>query len=315
MSLSSFIGAQRNRKSSISNRHGFTLIELLVSIAIISILIGLLLPAVQAAREAARRATCSNNLKQQGLGLQMFINLHNRFPGNGGHTRDSVIKSASGEMIVIQTEDFDAGQNFKWGIGNPQRGPKNQTGCWAYSILPNLEQSAAYEQIVIDAPLKIFLCPSRSRPDPAPTANDENGNYESGGLTWSRTDYAANSKIARKYPRTFRVAGVTDGLSQTYAIGEKAYDRSVQIPTSWYWDEPIFSGGSKGTVRSGLRIAGDGVGISYKNNWGSAHKQGALFSLCDGSVKFVPGSIDWKVMRALLSPSGGEVESNELFSN
>lgn len=299
----------------IRQKSGFTLIELLVSIAIISILISLLLPAVQTAREAVRRAACSNNLRQQGIALQQFIGQHGRFPGNGGHTSDSVVESVNGSRVSISTEDFDAGQTFQWGIANPRIGPRSQPGCWAYSLLPYLEQQAAYETVDFQATQQTYLCPSRSRQPPQPTVNDENGNYESGGWAWSKTDYAANALVARNLPYTLRVAGIRDGLSQTYAIGEKAFDPTVQIPTSWYWDEPIFSGGSKGTTRAGLRIAGDGPGISFKDNWGSPHSNGALFVLCDSSVKFVPGTIDWNVMRALLSPSGGEVESNELFAD
>ena len=83
---------------------------------------------------------------------------------------------------------------------------------------------------------------------------------------------------------------------------------------SWYWDEPIFSGGSKGTARAGLRISEDGRGIEFKENWGSAHPQGAQFGLADGSVHFIAASIDWKAMRALLTPDGGEVEALEAFN-
>jgi prepilin-type N-terminal cleavage/methylation domain-containing protein/prepilin-type processing-associated H-X9-DG protein len=96
------------------HRSGFTLVELLVVIAIIGILVGLLLPAVQAAREAARRMQCSNNLKQMGLALHNYHDTFNRFPGNTGS---------------LPTD--------------------NRTGAsWLVQILPQLEQTAAYNQLV-----------------------------------------------------------------------------------------------------------------------------------------------------------------------
>ena len=79
----------------------------------------------------------------------------------------------------------------------------------------------------------------------------------------------------------------------------------------WYWDEPIFSGGSKGTARAGLVIAPDGRGIPFKHNWGSAHSNGAFFAIADGSTRFGGQNIDWKVIRALLTPDGREIESND----
>ena len=294
------------------SRRGFTILELLVVIAIISLLISLLVPAVQMAREAARRAACMNNLRQLGLGLQQHISNHNRFPGNGGHTALSQIKSTTGSMVDIQTEDFNAGQTFVWGVGNPRPGRAGQSGSWGYAILPFLDQAVAYESVDFRTKQALFLCPSRARQDAAVPANDSYGNYESGGWAWSKTDYAANSRVSPNLPLILRVASVTDGLSQTFALGEKAFDPDVQTATSWYWDEPIFSGGSKGTARSGLLIVGDGRGVPFRNNWGSAHPQGAMFAIADGAARFVSHTIDWKVLRALLTPDGGEVESNDL---
>lgn len=291
---------------------GFTLVELLVVMSIISLLVSLLLPAVQAAREAARRIQCSNNVKQLGLGLQQHASLFQSFPGNGGHTPASKIKDINGVLVTISTQDVQYGDFFAWGVGKPGASPKTQTGSWAYAILPYLEQTAAYEQLVVGANQPVYLCPSRARPKSEPTVNDAYGNFVSGGLAWAQSDYCANGKITPNFPFVRSLAGVTDGLSQTFIVGEKAYDRSVHTPTSWYWDEPIFSGGSKGTARSGLVIVPDGSGISFKDNWGSAHPAGAMFGKADGSTKLVTASIDFRVMRAMLTPDGGEVESDEI---
>lgn len=292
-------------------QRGFTLIELMVVISIISLLISLLLPAVQAAREAARRIQCANNVKQLGLALQQHASVFQSFPGNGGYTPASQIKDINGQLISISTEDLQFGDFFTWGIGIPGAAPKSQPGSWAFAILPYLEQSAAQQAMEVGANFPVFLCPSRARQKSEPTVDDNFGKYVSGGLAWSQTDYCGNGKVTPNFPFVRSLAAVTDGLSQTFIVGEKAFDRTVHRPTSWYWDEPIFSGGSKGTARSGLVIVPDGRGISFKDNWGSAHSAGAVFGKADGSTQLITATISFQVMRALLTPDGGEVESNE----
>ena len=291
-------------------RGAFTVIELLVVISIISLLMSLMIPAAMKVRETARRLQCANHLKQQGLALQQHVALFYKLPGNGGPAPRSQVESVDGSRITIQTEDYDARQTYAWGVGNPRPGPQGQAGSWAYAILPYLEQQAAHSQVDFQTLQPIFLCPSRGRSAPLPMVDDDYGRYVSGGWAWAKTDYAANARTSPNLPLQMRIASISDGMSQTFAVGEKAFDPQVHTATSWYWDEPIFSGGSKGTARSGLRIAGDGLGIAFKNNWGSAHAQGAQFGLCDGSTRFVSGSISWSVMRALLTPDGGEIESN-----
>jgi prepilin-type N-terminal cleavage/methylation domain-containing protein len=289
---------------------GFTLIELLVVMAIISLLVSLLLPAVQSARDAARRISCTNNIRQLGLGLQNHVAAFQAIPGNGGFRTGSQIKNTAGTLVTIYTEDIFDATRISWGVGTPG-GPKGQTGSWAYAILPYVEQSIAYQQLNFQARQPMYLCPSRGRPDPLPTVGDTLGRYESGGWAWAKSDYCGNSRIMPNYPRYLRIAEITDGLSNTYALGEKAFDRSVHTATSWYWDEPIFSGGSKGTARAGLVIVPDGTNIPFKENWGSAHPGGAIFGNADGSTRLVSDSIAHEVMRALLTPNGGEVVSGE----
>ncbi len=292
------------------SRRAFSLVELLVVISLVGLLVSLLLPAIQSAREAARMLACSNNFRQVGFALHNHLAVFNAFPGNGGFREGISVKGVSGLMTTISTTDYADSMTYQWGVGVPGSHPKAQTGSWAYAILPYIEQMVAYEQLSVASKQPTFLCPSRSRADSEPTIDDSYGMYVSGGWAWAKSDYCANARLMLNYPRFYRVAGITDGLSQTYAVGEKAFDRKVHSPATWYWDEPIFSGGSKGTARAGLAIVPDGIGISFKENWGSSHPSGATFANADGSVRLITSTIDFRVMRALLTPDGGEIESN-----
>src|SRR5262249_56798469 len=100
-------------------------------------------------------------------------------------------------------------------------------------------------------------------------------------------------------------ARITDGLSNTLFVGEKAYDATVQEP-SWYYDESFFLGGSKGTSRGAPNLNRDGPGINYKDNWGSIHAEGVQFLFGDGSVRLLSYGVDPSIMAALLPPHGGD---------
>jgi type II secretory pathway pseudopilin PulG len=291
----------------------FTLVELLIGLVITTILLGLLLPAIHGAREASRRLACVNNLRQLGLALHMHSDQYRRIPNNGGFTPESTIMSPSGSFEIILTEDFEAHETYRWGIGNPLPKSAGQAGSWAYSILPFLDQMNAYQEIAVGKRQPLFLCPSRARYEPTIPKRDRHGRYEAAQQAWAKTDYAGNARVTPSLPFYLTFSSIQDGLTQTLAIGEKAFDPSVQTASSWYWDEPIFSGGSKGTSRAGLRISNDRIGIDFKNNWGSSHRGGVQFTLADGSVRFITQEVDWEAFRAMLTPDGGEIEANELL--
>lgn len=291
---------------------GFTLVELLVVIAIIGLLVALLLPAVQAARETARRMQCSNHLKQMGLALHQHNDVFRVLPHNGGWDASQTINNASGVPFTPSTTDFALGMTFRWGVGDPRKSAKDQTGSWLYGILPFIEQHAMHDQPTWTEPVSIYVCPSRrSAEAEVAAASDAFGAYDAGGWRWGKTDYAGNPRIMpglvnQPVGRNYRLAEITDGLSSTLLAGEKAVDRDVLSPSTWYWDEPFFLGGSGSTARNGVGLVRDRRGNDFKGNWGAPHSGGVQFLLGDGSVRLVAYEVPWSVFVPLLTPNGGE---------
>jgi prepilin-type N-terminal cleavage/methylation domain-containing protein len=291
-------------------RRAFTLIELLVVISIIAVLIGLLIPAVQKIREAALRTRCINNLKQIGTALHQFHDTNGVFPSNGGWDDKQTIAAADGSQFTPQTFDYTTGQTYRWGAGDPKLKPKDQTGSWGYSILPQIEQGAVFQQQSWASPITVYICPARRLAEAKLVMDDQFGRYQSGGLVWGgRTDYAVNLVAFANRPTVYSTAKFTDGLSSTIFAGEKAFDIVAQAD-SWYWDEPVYLGGSKGTSRGDIGLVRDTPGMSheaFKDHWGSAHPSGVNFLYGDSSVHMVSFDVDISKIAALLTPDGGEV--------
>lgn len=272
-----------------SSNRGFTLIELLVVIAIIAILIALLLPAVQQAREAARRTQCKNNLKQLGLALHNYHDVNLCFPP---------------AMIVTP------GETYHW--------------TWSVMVLPYIDQAPLFNRLdpgpttalgalVANLPAlqnayPAFRCPS----DTGPNLNTDAAHVFNDGTTdqqVSLTNYvvANSSGTLRPQPtlqdgafnnnsRT-RMRDITDGTSNTIAVGERAWKLEGVILRAGVMFMQDRAGGnnqgqglvtSSGCGKYGINCTTNACRLGFS----SLHTGGAQFLLMDGSVRFISENID-----------------------
>jgi prepilin-type N-terminal cleavage/methylation domain-containing protein/prepilin-type processing-associated H-X9-DG protein len=287
-------------------QRGFTLVELLVVIAIIGILVALLLPAVQAAREAARRSSCTNNLKQIGLALHNYHDTFGSFPP--GYV--------------------DGGTSEHWG--------------WGALVLPFVEQSALHGTLnpgprtlttalssnlaIMQTKIGVYRCPS----DTAPDRNDQR-QINSQSLSTSNyvgsnsSDYPSDIRGTPSGSNVYRADGVfyrnsgirfadiTDGSSNTIAVGERAWQvkGSGGANVNHYAGVVFGQAGSIGTSATANIyditpvLAGTVREINSKatdygqHTYSSRHPGGAQFALCDGSVRFISETINFNTDNAI----------------
>jgi prepilin-type N-terminal cleavage/methylation domain-containing protein len=289
---------------------GWSLLELLVVVGILSILAAIALPAIQRARAASNKAACAAKLKSMGLALQLHHDAFGVFPSNGGWDGTQWIWSTVGTRTYVTVNDLLTQTLFHWGVGDPAKKPTSQTGSWAYSLLPFIDQTTMHRNRIWTQPVSLFGCPERSRPLLQPVIDDANGEYSGGGWEWAKCDYAGNSFVIPNRPVCTRIANISDGASFTIAIGEKAVSPLNYATGTWFWDEPFFTGGSGGTQRNGKRIVRDDVnmGYSFRYNWGAAHVSGCQFAMADASIRLLTFDTASSVVTALLSPDNGDLE-------
>ncbi len=338
---------RRAAVSLVGPRTGFTLIELLVVIAIIAILVSLLLPAVQQAREAARRTQSKNNLKQIGLATANFEDVHRHLPTSGGFDYSVTPGNSSpyvtrSKSVIVPTPNvytFIPGYGqFRPRWGDPSDLPKHQLGSTFYSLLPFLEQAALFEDPLLcyKTPLSVFYIPSRRSglfQIPATDSVYPGWSYSDDGAgACARTDYAANELVCwTTYAGWGKVASyrdITDGTSNTIFFGEKAMAQKAYNAGVMFWDEPWILGGNGGVGRCGFELYSDfelnnfpdrvnGAGWSDAQyscgggNWGTPSPGGPQFSMGDGSVRSFSFNIDKTVMHNLIRPADGNVVSVE----
>ena len=325
-----------------SCRRGFTLVELLVVIAIIGILIALLLPAVQAAREAARRMTCQNQLKQMGLAFSLHHDAHRHFPTGGW--------------------------GWSW-VGDPDRGfERSQPGGWTYNILPFVEQKELHAlggsdsttkkaalATLFTTPLALFNCPSRRAPVLYPKAvNPYNTNHVDAcakgdyavcvGATISAGPYPYSCSIFGGPPNEsagddpfypwhtdldtllsgisherslIRANDIQDGMSNTVMVGEK-YVNPDQYSTGLQPSDNggLYTGYSNDHSRStGAAPMQDQPGYSAVGFclFGSSHPTSCNFVFCDGSVHAIAYDIRLEVYHRLGNRHDGETIDTDEF--
>jgi prepilin-type processing-associated H-X9-DG protein len=286
-------------------RTALSVLEVLIAVGIIGVLGALLLPAVQYVRESANRVQCVNNLKQLGLAIFNYHALNRALPTNGGFP-------PTGQSFNLET--CQPGESYDWGFGDPLRGGVDQPGSWAFAVLPFVEQDATYKRVDQGAALKTYLCPTRGRDFPQQTPANDPGpvfidwTYQTAGKNpWAKTDYAANAAVVLPRGKAMSLEQITDGTSKTILAGEKSMDPRAYNTGGWGWDEPIFTGGSSGTSRSGARVNQDLPGVVFEYNWGTPHGGNCQFLFADGSVHSITTSVPVATMQALLSPRGGEI--------
>jgi len=318
-----------------SRRDGFTLIELLVVIAIIAILVALLLPAVQQAREAARRSSCKNNLKQIGLALHNYHDVHNVFPPGWIGARNNAHHTG------LESDDVT---NFRSGFG------------WATMLLPAMEAGNLYDRFNFDEPvadqlatanvnepfldeaIPTFQCPSDPKPDTFLCQEGETNEVTMATANYmgvfgvseleeceidgdaTKDEFQCRGEGALYHNSRVKFRDITDGTSNAIVVGERTtyYENLNTRADPYYGTWPGIVPNSEEAAERilahafhppnwALRADSSGNSLGHPGDFGSSHKGGAQFVLGDGSVRFISENIDEVTFQRLGMIADGEV--------
>jgi len=289
-------------------RHGFTLVELLVVIAIIGVLVALLLPAVQAAREAARRSSCGNNIKQIGLAMHNYHDINLKFPpGRMGCDGACSPTNGSGQSGLVCILPFIEQENlhnqFQSEVDN----------------LPAGSVPGSISEAVVSQVIDTYKCPSNVQPD----------TFNTGGKDWGLSSYAlcaghhgpsagigGNTKWNNSgfflYRDALNMRDGTDGTSNIILIGEVLEGEKAGHTNRW---------ASAGRHVDSLRTTDNPVNTGYQqgvtfSNYGnpcngafaSLHPGGAQFAYADASTHFISETINLGLYRNLGRRNSGAVK-------
>lgn len=299
-------------------RAAFTVVELLVVIFVIGLLTAILLPAIMAAREAAHKAECKNNLRQIGTAVHLHHDKHGHLPTNGW--------------------------GYQW-AGDPDRGyGQDQPGGWIYNLLPYVEHQPLRDlgkntddlskrlalRELLQRPISLFNCPSRRPSKTHPYTEDHFPlrNVDPAESA-AKTDYAicagdknihtrggpssldANVVQSYTWPNFWEMTGVsyvrsqvtfgeiTDGLSNTCLVGEK-YVGVVEATDSLGDDQAMYIGDDADNRRwTSAPPVSDRENVTDIEHFGSRHVDGCHFVFCDISVRSIGYNVDAKLFRSM----------------
>jgi prepilin-type N-terminal cleavage/methylation domain-containing protein/prepilin-type processing-associated H-X9-DG protein len=281
-----------NSQAAVCARRGFTLVELLVVIAIIGILIALLLPAVQAAREAARRTQCTNNLKQLALGFENYNDTFRVLPDGGKNGADSPVSTAN---AGCSSHTANACSRGEWN--------------WAYQILPFVEQLNLYQQTndatIYATPVAGFYCPTRR----APLIFNGYAKLDYAGCTGDNMNATGGNGaiVERMCSSAVRLADVIDGTSNTLVVGEKQQNIK-NFGGSGGDNEPwVNSGWDQDNIRFGSLTSTPAPDSDYpaepptywSTRFGGSHPSAFNAAFLDGSVRAINYAVNAENFRRM----------------